>query len=454
MTSEDLPPQGQPQGQPQGPSGPPPAHPPYQSAIQPPANPYVVPQGPPPPPPYPYPGPHAQPAQHRSPGWSWRASVAGAVAGGVIAASVAVPITWALNRGSDAQSTGQSGGGQAAPTAPQVPGGSSGEGLPNGGDQNDGGGQLGGPFGGSTSTQQGDQTDASAGQSKGVVLIDTQTTSGEAAGTGLVLDSSGLVLTNYHVVEGSTQVKVTVATTGDTYDATVVGHDQRSDIALLQLQGASGLDTVALDEDGDPSVSDAVTAVGNADGQGFLSASTGKVVALDQSIDTQSEGPVEGEHLTGLIQTDAYVVGGYSGGALLDQQGEVVGITTAASSGGATESYAIPIERAVGIADDIEGGHESPEVRIGPAAYLGIAVAEGNGGVEVGQVQKDSPAGNAGVEAGATITQIGDTRITSLDVLHQTLAAYEPGDSVVLRWTGADGQSHHATVKLAESPVN
>ena len=178
-----------------------------------------------------------------------------------------------------------------------------------------------------------------------------------------------MVLTNYHVVEGSTSVKVTIATTGDTYDATVIGHDQAADVALLQLDGASDLATVNLDDDGDPAVSDTVTAVGNAQGQGFLSASTGTVVDLDQSIDTQSEGTVEGEHLTGLIETDAYVVGGYSGGALLDGEGEVVGITTAASSGGEAQSYAVPIEDALDVAQQIEDGSE---LRRRPGRPLGV----------------------------------------------------------------------------------
>jgi S1-C subfamily serine protease len=296
-----------------------------------------------------------------------------------------------------------------------------------------------------------------------VVLIATTTTSGEAAGTGLVIDSSGLVLTNYHVVEGSTQVQVTIASSGDTYQASVVGHDQDADVALLQLDGASDLTTVTVDDDDDPAVSEAVTAVGNAQGQGFLSASDGSVVALEQSIDTQDEGTVEGEHLTGLIQTDAYVVGGFSGGALLDDEGEVVGITTAASSGGAAESYAVPIEAALDVAQQIEDGQESDDVQIGPSAYLGIAVTQTaetgqtgqtGGGVQVGQVESDGAAADAGIEAGAVLTGIDDTAITSYDVLRSALATYEPGDQVTLHWTDSSGAGQQASVTLGESPVN
>jgi S1-C subfamily serine protease len=442
---------------PQPPAGPP-AYDPY-------GNPYQDPYGAPYQLAAPHPAPSAHPTSHPTShrgGWSWRSSIAGAVAGGVIAASIVVPVSWALAHGSDTTTSASA----PTTTAPQQQSGSGGavtpgeSGQDSGQDGSDGTfGYGGGQLGGSTSTQQGNQTEATADQSKGVVLIDTQTTAGEAAGTGLVLDSSGIVLTNYHVVEGSTSVKVTIATTGDTYDATVIGHDQTADVALLQLKDASNLDTVTLDDDDEPAVSDDITAVGNAEGQGFLSASTGSVVALDQSIDTQSEGTVEGEHLTGLIQMDAYVVGGYSGGALLDDQGEVVGITTAASSGGNTESYAVPIDDALSVVDKIEAGDESAEVQIGPSAYLGIAITEsataGSGtGVQVGQVESGGAAAQAGIEAGATITGIDDTAITSYDVLHSALATHEPGDSVTLRWTDASGATHSKQVTLGESPVN
>jgi len=420
----------------------------------PPHNPYYAPQSPMPaqPPGEPtQPMPAWRPQPSPRPAWSWRATVAGAVAGGVLTAAVAIPVTWAitsiaLDSGAQPAQSGQQ-------TLPQTP---------DQGDPTDPfGGQLPGQddrSGGGTSSGTGNWEDATEAQSQGVVLINTQTTGGAGAGTGLVLDSSGLVLTNYHVVEGSTQVDVTIASTGVRYVGTVVGHDQEADVAVLQLKDASGLDTVKLDDDGDPAVSDAVTAVGNAQGQGFLSAATGKVVALDEAIDTRAEGPVVGEHLTGLIQTDAYVVGGFSGGALLDSEGEVVGITTAASSGGAAESYAVPIDSALDVAHQIEDGDEGDGVQVGPAPYLGLSIASDGatdaGSVQVAQVQSGSAAQQAGVQAGATITGLGDADITSYDELRQALAGHEPGDSVELRWTDADGQSHQATVTLGESPVN
>jgi S1-C subfamily serine protease len=369
----------------------------------------------------------------KDPRWTWRSTLAGAVAGGVLAASVAVPVTWATTRSDHATAAAPA---ASTPTAPPTfePPSGYGDALP-----------------GTTSARQTDATDA---QSRGVVLVDTALTDGEAAGTGLVIDASGLVLTNYHVVEGSTSVTVTIATDGTTYDATVVGRDQAADVALLRLDDASGLTTVRVDDDGDPAVADAVTAVGNAEGQGSLSASTGDVVALDRSISTATTGAAEGEHLTGLIQTDAYVIGGYSGGALLDDQGEVVGITTAASSGGATESYAVPIQDALAVADQIEAGHETTEVQIGPAAYLGIGVAGSAGGLRIAEVRTGTPAHGAGIAAGDTVTAVGGRRVASLAALRTALAAYQPGDRVRVRWTDAGGATHRAGVTLGSSPVS
>lgn len=365
----------------------------------------------------------------------WKPAVAGALTGALLAASVAVPGTWALSRHEDASTPTATG--DVAP--------------PSGGGAEQQQDQLPQQLRPGTTSQS--STDATDAESRGVVLIDTTTTDGEAAGTGLVLESSGVVLTNYHVVEGSTSVEVTVASGGTSYDASVVGFDRTSDIAVLQLDGASGLATVDLDDDGEPAVSDAVTAVGNAQGQGFLSAVTGTVVALDQSITTQSEGTVLGEHLTGLIQTNAPVVGGYSGGALLDAEDEVVGITTAASNGGAAESYAIPIEDALTIADQIESGTESGDVQIGPAAYLGVGVGEAGSGLRVVQVEDGGAAAKAGIEAGDTLTGVGDTTARSLDALKTALAAYQPGDRATLHWTTAAGRERRATVTLGSSPV-
>ena len=218
---------------------------------------------------------------------------------------------------------------------------------------------------------------ANAAQSKGVVLIDTVLPyeNAKAAGTGMVLTASGQVLTSYHVVEGASKIKVTVAETGKTYQATVIGSDQTADVALLQLKSASGLTTIKIDND-KTSVGDKVTAVGNAGGTGTLTAAKGKIVSLKASITTAAEGPVASETLRAMIETTADVVSGDSGGPLFDNDGEVVGIDTAASSGQEINGFAVPVQRALGIVQQIRSGKESSTVRVGPAPFLGVELSD------------------------------------------------------------------------------
>ncbi|MCM0622880.1 S1C family serine protease [Nocardioides bruguierae] len=323
-------------------------------------------------------------------------------------------------------------------------------------------GSSGGTYGygsesGSSSTveQEATATDATDAQSQGLVLITTTLTDGEAAGSGMVLTSDGLVLTNYHVVEDSTDIQVEVATTGETYTATVVGHDAENDVALLQLDDASGLTTVTIDDDGDAAVGDDVTAVGNAEGQGYLSASDGTVTATDQQITTQSEYGISSEDLDGLLQTDVAVVGGYSGGAMEDADGEIVGMTTAASSGNVAESYAIPIEDALAIVSVIESGTESGTVQIGASGYLGVSIdANVTGGASVAEVESGSPADDAGITAGSLITKVGGTTVDGYDDLASAMDSLDPGDTVKVTWSDASGTSHSATVTVGSSPIN
>lgn len=376
------------------------------------------------------------PAAAPRPRGRWRSIVAGGVAGGVLVAAVAVPLTWRATS-QDRASVSAAATGATTTTTETWP-------APGSGTRPEWS-AAGGPTGDDET-----ETDATDAQSQGVVLIETTTANGEAAGTGLVLDASGVVVTNYHVVEGATSVSVTVASTGETFEAEVLGADPEADVAVVQLDGASGLDVVDLDDDG-VSVDEAVTAIGNAEGQGYLSASAGIVTALDEAITTSAEAGVAGEDLTGLIETDAYVVGGYSGGALLDDEGEVVGITTAASSGtAAVESYAVPIAAALAVVEQVESGDESGSVRVGAAAYLGVSIDES---LRVGSVEAGTAAAEAGIEAGATLQAIDGAAVVDLDALSEVLAGLEPGDEVAVRWADAAGVAHRATVTLGSSPA-
>jgi S1-C subfamily serine protease len=298
---------------------------------------------------------------------------------------------------------------------------------------------------------------ATAAQEVGVVDIDTVLgyQNGEAAGTGMVLSSSGEVLTNNHVVDGATKVTVTVVSTGRTYAARVVGTDPTDDVAVLQLTGASGLQTAHISSTA-ARVGDAVTAVGNAGGTGGTpSAASGSVVALGRSITATDQNGSNPEQLTGLIETDADVQAGDSGGPLFDSAAAVVGMDTAASSGGQVQGYGIPIATAVSIAAKIESGVDDATIHQGYPAFLGVSVGRtAAGGAAVAGVLSGSPAESAGLAAGDVITALGGTTIGSAADLTTALRGYDPGQRVTVTWTGSDGAEHSATVTLATGPAD
>jgi S1-C subfamily serine protease len=217
----------------------------------------------------------------------------------------------------------------------------------------------------------------------GVVNINTQLGyNGEAAaGTGMVVTPAGEVLTNYHVIEGATQIRVSVPG-GSAYDAHVLGTDPDQDVALLEVDGAPGLAPETFGDSSHVAVGDPVTAVGNAGGVGGApSVAQGKVTALNQSITTTDEDGLPSEHLDGLVQTDARVEPGDSGGPLLNAAGQAIGMDTAAAverpgQQGAPEGYAIPINSAIAVVHAIEAGQGSAEIHIGPAPLLGADVLD------------------------------------------------------------------------------
>lgn len=394
----------------------------------------------------------------------------GAVAGALVLGGSAVALGWPASTAGTGLTASAGRDGSAS-----GPGGSSGWTGWQGGSSSGYGYGYGGPSTGlpgsssdSSSTGTLDTSTATDAQQQGVVLIDTVLgyQSAEAAGSGVVLTSDGLVLTNNHVVEGATEITVTIGATGETYTAQIVGTDATADVAVLQLEGASGLTTATLDSDDDLAVGDAVTAVGNAEGGGVLLAADGTVTALDQSITTQAEGVSSGESLTGLIQVDADVVSGDSGGALLDDQGEVVGITTAASSGSSDiTGFAIPIDDALDVATQIIAGQDSDTITLGYPAFLGVQLASGTStvpgagaatgstgaGATVAGVVDGTPAAGAGLAAGDTITAVDGTAVADADALSAALA---PGDQVTLTWTTTDGTAQTATVTLVAGPAD
>jgi S1-C subfamily serine protease len=293
---------------------------------------------------------------------------------------------------------------------------------------------------------------ASDAESRGVVLVDTSVDygAGEAAGTGLVIGREGIVVTNHHVVEGSTKVTVTVPSTGRTYVADVVGADATADVAVLRLRGATGLATVSTDVD--LTTGSAVTAVGNAFGGGSLVAADGTVQRLRTRI-TVSDDSGGQEDLRHLIEISSDVVPGDSGGAVLDGDGDVVGMTVAASSGGTdVVGYAIPIAGVQRVAARILAGVDTARIDLGYDAALGVAVG-GSSSLTVAGVVPGGAAARAGLAAGDTLRSLHGVDVATLPRLRRVLAGLEPGDTVALTWTGSSGRTHSGTVTLGRAPV-
>jgi S1-C subfamily serine protease len=270
----------------------------------------------------------------------------------------------------------------------------------------------------------------------------------------MVLTSNGEILTNRHVVQGETQISVTVPATGRTYAAKVVGISTTTDVAVVQLENASGLDTVKTASDA-VEVGDAVVGVGNAGGTGGrATAASGTVTATDQSIVASDEGGGNPERLTGLIETDAPIQPGDSGGPLLDDSNAVVGMDTAGSARG-NDGYAIPIATALGVAQQIENHGTGTQAGAGTSsqsqtqsqrAVIGVQVQDGADGVEVGGVVEGSPAQAAGLEAGDVITAVGGHRVTSIEDLSSLMASVTPGQRLTVSWVDTDGGSHSARI--------
>jgi len=297
---------------------------------------------------------------------------------------------------------------------------------------------------------------ATAAQQTGIVEINTVLgyQGAQAAGTGMVLTPKGEILTNNHVVDGATRISVTIASTGATYPATVVGTDPTGDIAVLRLSGASGLQTAKLST-GTAAVGTAVTGVGNAGGTGSLTASAGSITALDRSITASDEGTGgHSEQLTGLIQTDADIQAGDSGGPLYGADGAVIGMDTAASSGNPVEGYAIPIATAVKVAAQIEAGVDDATIHQGYPAFLGVSLQDDGAGVAVADVVPGSPAEGAGLAAGDVIVSLDGQAITTTAGLGSVMAGHEPGDRVGITWTDPTGTTGSATVTLASGPAD
>ena len=302
-------------------------------------------------------------------------------------------------------------------------------------------------------------TDSTAAQQVGVVTIDTvlaYDASERAAGTGMILTSNGYILTNNHVVQGSTSITVTVESTGEKYTATVVGTDKTADVAVLKLSGASGLHAVTFAAAEKVTAGAAIYSVGNAEGTGTLVTAVGTVGAVDQSLAIGSGSSGAPENLTGLIQLNSDVVSGDSGGPLFDRAGRVIGMVTAASSGSAkVTGYAINIAQVLKIADAIRSGSSSRQIVLGYPAFAGINISSRTSttGVPVASTFPGMPAFRAGIAAGDTITAVNGIAMTTPTQLSAAIQAHRVGDSVKITWLDRAGVSHTGSITLVSGPA-
>jgi S1-C subfamily serine protease len=297
---------------------------------------------------------------------------------------------------------------------------------------------------------------------------------GEAAGTGIVVTSNGKVLTNNHVIENASEIRVQIGGRGSMHEATTIGYDKADDVALLQIKDVSGLKAAKIGDVSEVEAGDPIVAIGNAQGRGGTpEVVSGEVAALNQSV-TAGDGRGDAETLHGMIQVEAAIRSGDSGGPLINADGEVIGVNTAASVGrfqmqsSTRVAFAIPIDKAMSVAKQINSGDETDGVHVGPRGLLGVQVerdlsdsglpfsGDGSGsdssGAVVVEVQNDSPADDAGISAGDVIVSVDGKNVDTGSELIEALAGSHPKDNVKVTWVDESGDEHSATVRLASGP--
>jgi S1-C subfamily serine protease len=353
----------------------------------------------------------------------------------------------------------------------------------------------------------------------GVVDIDAaiQYSGGTSSeGTGMIINADGLILTNNHVINGARTIRVTLATTGQAYQATVLGYSISQDVALLQITGATGLKAVQVGDSSQVTVGMPVLAFGNAQGRGGLPAvAAGVINSLDKTISPTDESTGATETLHNMLQTNADVVSGDSGGPLADAAGQVIGMDTAnaSNSQGSTAvlGYAIPINTALTVARQIAAAQASATVQVGVPGFLGVLVPQSSSadprqqaaqqrqqeqqggrpsgspgspgpsggpapgtpgcvsdnadttvpsqiapastGALVDGVLCGTPAASAGLASGDVITGVNGQAVTTPNSLTTMMSQLRPGAKVTLNWEKPGGQQKTSTLTLAPAPA-
>lgn len=292
-----------------------------------------------------------------------------------------------------------------------------------------------------------DPVAAAAQVEPSVVRLDTEIDYQGAFGNGagIVIDPGGQVLTNFHVVSGAD--RITAGVGGRSYPAELVGYNRRRDIAVLQLIGAAGLPVAPIGDSAQLAAGEPVVALGNANGSGGpLTREVGTVTAFGRTVSAEDALTGSKDELTGLFEFAAPVVAGDSGGPVVNGAGQVVGVTTAASVtyqfGPGGEGFAIPINDAMGIANQIRSRAPSADIHIGPPVLLGVGVRtapQSGPGVLIAEVLRGGPAERAGLVDGDVLTVLDGTPLDSATTLTYVLDRHYPGDVIDLTWIDANG---------------
>ncbi|BDT97539.1 S1C family serine protease [Nocardia sputorum] len=303
-----------------------------------------------------------------------------------------------------------------------------------------------------------------------VVMIKVASSKVEGEGSGVVLSSDGLILTNNHVAAGggpNARMEV-VFSDGSSAPATLVGADPVSDLAVIKVSGKSGLTPIELGTSANLQVGQPVVAIGSPLGLAGT-VTTGIVSALNRPVVTSGDGNESGAAVSPVIdavQTDAAINPGNSGGALVDGSGKLIGINTAIATLGPTETtggqtgsiglgFAIPVDQARRVADEL--------IKTGKATYaqVGITVsrqqdpAQQVSGAKVRDVTPDGPAARAGVPPGAVVTKLDDRPIDSGNALVAAVRSHQPGDKVKITYTDDQGNNPKTVeVTLSGAPAD
>lgn len=305
-------------------------------------------------------------------------------------------------------------------------------------------------------------------------LVDVETEIGSlgigGAGSGIVLSSSGEVLTNNHVINQATVVEVVTKGNQKRYSAKVVGYDRNHDVAVLQIQNPGKLYPAAIGDSTAVRIGEPILGIGNAGGAGGKPIrAPGKVNNIGRSISTSDELTGSTEQLRGLIEILADIRPGDSGGPLVNEAGQVIGVNTAASVNYKTSvpngtGYAIPINDAMQIVRVIRGGRSTDEVHVGPTGIIGIAVAgpalgpdghispNAKPGATITAVGYGSPGEDAGLQRGDTIVGLDGAPIDSPTRLTAITGRHSPGDRMTLEVVNQAGQRRTVAVVLKDGP--